>query len=76
MWSKAFWQDAAERAAKTAAQFGLVSIGGDVVTAWSLDWIQIGGVMVAGAAVSLLTSIASAGVGVKGSASLLTGDQS
>lgn len=46
------------RAAKTAAQTGVVLIGADVVNIVTLDWSYIIGCMAAAAVLSLLTSIA------------------
>lgn len=73
MWSATFWKSAAERAVKTAGEFGLVAVGGNVVSAWTLDWMNVAGVMAAGAAVSVLTSLASIAVGDKGTASMVRG---
>ena len=49
---------AAIRAAKTAAQFGVVLIGSDMVNIVSLDWPYIIGCMASGFVVSMLTSVA------------------
>lgn len=46
------------RAIKTAAQFGVVLIGSDMVNIVSLDWPYIVGCMASGFVVSLLTSLA------------------
>jgi hypothetical protein len=63
-----FWRQAFERAIKTAAQAGLLAVGGDVANAIpgvvnrpSILFAALGG----GALLSLLTSIATAGVGQK-----------
>lgn len=78
MWTKAFWKDAAERAAKSAAQFGALAWGaaaftkvGDVVPVAQATVLA----MLFGAVASLLTSIASSEVGIKGSASVLKAGQ-
>ena len=75
MWMKRFWAATAERAAKTAAQFGLFAWGAAAFT----DVGQVVGVVqgtglaiLFGAVLSVLTSVASIGVGDKGSPSLLT----
>lgn len=69
----AFWKDAIERSLKTGAQFVIGGLGlseAGPVNAFDLDW-QLGvGFALAGLALSLLTSIASAGVGARGTASL------
>lgn len=72
LFTRDFWLDAGERAAKTAAQFTLGGLAlGEGVNAFAVDW-QLGiGFALTGAALSLLTSIASAGVGDQGTASLL-----
>ena len=67
-----FWKDAAERAAKTGAQFTIGGLGlGQVTDAFTIDWQMGVGFAVTGVVLSLLTSIASAGVGASGSASVL-----
>ena len=53
-----FWKAAGIRAIKTAAQFGVVLIGSDMVNIVTLDWPYILGCMASGAVVSLLTSLA------------------
>jgi hypothetical protein len=69
MFTKAFWRDTTERAVKTAAQ----SLGG-ALAGYTIgqDWKAA----LVGAAVttagSLLTSLASAPVGTKGTASLVS----
>lgn len=78
MWTKRFWAAAAERAAKTGAQFGLLAWG---ATAWTAvgDVVPVaqatGLAIVFGAGLSVLTSIASSGIGDKGSPSLLADGQ-
>jgi hypothetical protein len=74
MFKRKFWIETGERAAKSAAQYGLLSWGtvvftsvGEVVsTAQALGF----GVLF-GAGISLLTSIASANIGDKGTPSLV-----
>lgn len=55
---KAWGKAAGIRAIKTAAQFGVVLIGSDMVNIVTLDWPYILGCMASGAVVSLLTSLA------------------
>ena len=66
-----FWNDATERAIKTGAQFVIGGLGlGEITNAFSIDW-QLGvGFGVTGVVLSLLTSVASAGVGQRGSPSI------
>ncbi len=56
--TKRWWKAAGVRAVKTAAQFGVVLIGSDMVNIVTLDWPYILGCMASGAVVSLLTSLA------------------
>lgn len=60
MWSRAFWQAAGERAAKTAIQTALPGLA--MVTVLDPDWKYLGlvaSLSVQAAGLSLLTSIAS-----------------
>jgi hypothetical protein len=61
-----FWLAAAERAAKTMAQSLVALIGANAVAVTDLDWPQLLAVSATAALVSILTSIASAGVGPHG----------
>ena len=72
LFTKDFWKDATERSIKTGAQFVIGGLGlGEITDAFSTDW-QLGvGFGITGIALSLLTSIASAGVGARGDASLV-----
>jgi len=64
VFTKAFWRQAFERAAKSAAQALLIYFGGDVLfSVWSADWLAAGGIAVGAAVLSLLTSIVTSGVG-------------
>lgn len=70
IYSVSFWKDAGERAAKSAAQAGLLVLGGDAINVITLDWLTLGGAFGGGALLSLLTSVASAGIANRGTASL------
>lgn len=59
MFTVTFWKATAERAVKTAAQFTLVGLGGNLVSVWDVDWRMIAGAALAGAVTSVLTSVAS-----------------
>lgn len=74
MFTRAFWRDAAERAAKTAAQAAILAIGADQVNALTVGWVDVLGFAAGGLALSLLTSIASAGAAQRGTASLVRVD--
>lgn len=71
MFTKSFWRDASERGAKTAAQAAILAIGADTVNALAVGWVDVAGFAAGGLVLSLLTSVASAGAGSKGTASLV-----
>lgn len=74
MWSKEFWKAVSERAIKTGAQGVLLVLGvagvsagvdtvqGEALNAFTWDYLTLGGSFLAGAAVSVLTSLVTAGV--------------
>ena len=65
MWTRIFWIDAADRAARTFAQALLATITiGDAV--YSVDWQAGLGIAVTAAIASILTSIATSKVGASG----------
>lgn len=68
-----FWKAALERAVKTAAQSVLTvwAVGDGVFNALTVDWPLAGGVAAGGLVLSLVTSLASAGVGPTGTPSLV-----
>lgn len=70
MRSRQFWEDAAERAGKTFAQ-ALLGVFVAGVTIMSVDWVDTLAIGATAALVSVLTSIASAGVRNPESASLV-----
>lgn len=75
MFTRAFWKAAAERAAKSAAQSALLVLGAEQVDVLAVSWAELAGLTAGGALLSLLTSLASAGVGNAGpslSAEVLT----
>jgi Putative lactococcus lactis phage r1t holin len=63
IFTKLFWADAAERAAKTAAQVCLLVLGQDIagLDVFGVSWENVAGFAFGGALISVLTSIASAG---------------
>ena len=71
MWTWNFWREAAERAIKTFAQTAVAIIGADMVGVMEVNWVGIGSIALVAAIASILTSIASAPVGEKGTASIL-----
>jgi hypothetical protein len=73
MWSRLFWLSALERAIKTFAQTFLViwPLADNTLGLLDVDWAKSASIAGMAAAVSVLTSIASAGVGPDGSPSLV-----
>lgn len=75
MFTLLFWKQAAERALKTAGQFGVLAIG--TVAFTNVEQViptgkAVGLSMLFGAALSVLTSMASVNIGGKGSPSLVS----
>lgn len=73
MWSAAYWLEVLDRAVKSAAQAVILGLGlGEGLNAFEVDWMLALGFAIGGAALSVLTSLASAGLGrVRGSASII-----
>ena len=73
MWTSTFWKDAIERAIKTFAQVSAAAFtGGSMMAMFTpLELTDIVKLAAASANVSVLTSIASTGVGDSDSASLV-----
>lgn len=71
MWTWNFWRQAIERAVKTGAQFVLVFVGADAFNIFDMDLVAAGGFALAGAAVSILTSVASEPYHQRGTPSLV-----
>ncbi|WP_081278880.1 holin [Mycolicibacterium fortuitum] len=70
IWSLTFWKDTAERALKSFAQGVILALGGGAVNVLHLDWLTLAGAGGGAALLSVLTSIVSAGVANKGTASM------
>ena len=66
----AFWTAAAERALKTFAQTAVALLGVDTFGLLDVDWVAVASAAGLAALISLLTSIATAGVRSDGSPSL------
>lgn len=69
--TQAFFVDMAERAIKTAAQAAIASIGAAGVMG-DVNWLVVGSTTLLATILSVLTSIASIGIGDEGTASVLT----
>lgn len=71
MWTVSFWADAVERAVKTFAQalIATIAVGTPI---FDLAWGEGLGIAATATVVSVLTSIASTGVGEKGTASVVS----
>ena len=74
MWSKVFWQDSAERAIKTFTQVVATFLVAGTTGFMDVDWVQIVSLAGVAALLSVLTSVASDGVGTEGTASLIKGE--
>lgn len=61
--ASAFWAAAAERAIKTFAQTAVALLGSDAVGLFDVNWASVASASGMAAVVSILTSIASSGVG-------------
>lgn len=61
--SRLFWVESLERAVKSAAQGALLAVGADQLNVLSLDASVVGGFAGGAALLSLLTSLASGGIG-------------
>jgi hypothetical protein len=66
-----FWRQTIERSVKTAAQFAMVFTGADAFNLLETDIVAAGGFALAGAAVSVLTSVASAPFSETGTPSMV-----
>ena len=67
-------RDAIERALKSAAQAIVLALGASQgFDLFSADWQNVAGIAAGAAVLSVLTSVISAPLGAKGSASLLSG---
>jgi hypothetical protein len=72
LYTATFWKDAFERAVKTGVQAVLLFLGADqLFDAVSADWGSAGSFFLGGFILSVLTSLVSAPVGTKGTASLV-----
>lgn len=63
MWTRSYWKQVAERAAKSAAQAVIGLATGDAFNVWTFDWKLAGGVALGAAVFSVLTSLVTAGIG-------------
>lgn len=66
MWSRSFWAASAERAIKTAAQVLAALLVGSATGLFDTDWPAALSVAGMATVISVLTSIASSGVGGNG----------
>ena len=73
MWTLDFWKDTAERAVKTFAQAVVALLTAGATTILDVDWTQAASVGGLAALVSVLTSIASTGIGDHHTAAALRG---
>lgn len=71
MFTKRFWRQALERATKTAAQAVVAVLVADGANVLTLDWAVVGGAVLTGAVLSLLTSLVSLPLGEPDSPSVV-----
>jgi len=71
IWSRIFWKDAIERAAKTAAQVLAAMLAAGQTSLLELDWQATLATVGTAAALSILTSVGSVRAGSVGTASLV-----
>lgn len=69
MWTQSFWRQAAERAVKTFAQAMVAVLTAGATGLLEVDWGQSFSVAGLAAVVSLLTSVATSGMGPQGTPS-------
>ena len=73
MFTSSFWKSAAERAIKTVAQALIAVLAATTFDWFTADWQAIAGTAATAGVLSLLSSIASAGIGDKGTPSVIAG---
>ena len=73
MFTTSFWKSAAERAIKTVAQALIAVLAATTFDWFSADWQAIAGTAATAGVLSLLSSIASAGIADKGTPSIIAG---
>lgn len=73
MFTTSFWKSAAERAIKTVAQALIAVLAATTFDWFTADWQAIAGTAATAGVLSLLSSIASAGIGDKGTPSIVPG---
>lgn len=71
MWTLRFWQQAFERAVKTAAQSAILILGADQIDIAQANLQRVAVFAAGGAVLSLLTSVASLPFGPAGTPSLV-----
>ena len=71
MFTASFWKSAAERAIKTVAQALIAVLAATTFDWFHADWKAIAGTAATAGVLSLLSSIASAGIGDKGTPSVV-----
>ena len=64
--TKAYLLAVLERAVKTSAQSALLVIGADQLNALHANWVDVGGFAAGGFVLSVLTSLATSGLGGNG----------
>lgn len=57
-----YYTDLVDRAVKTAAQSAILVLAAEQVNVVSVNWVEVGGFAAGGAALSVLTTLASRGI--------------
>jgi len=63
MWTQTFWKQTTERAIKTFTQSLVALIGSDQIGITDFDWVTALSISAMAAAASVLSSVASSGIG-------------
>lgn len=71
MFTLSFWRDAIERGISTAAQSALLAFGAEQIDLLAGSWTTVLGFALGGFVLSILKSLVAAGIGERGTASIL-----
>lgn len=58
MWTIGFWKKTGELAVRSGAHAVVITLGGDYVNAWDVNWSTTAGVVVGAMVLSVATSLA------------------
>lgn len=63
IWTLDFWKATTERALSTAAQSAILTLGADQFNVITVDWLDVGGFALGGAALSILKALGASRIG-------------